>query len=84
MTFSEQDIRRMRQLWRAGFSLSTIARVFNTEPQVVHYHVRMNSKGSLVDFIKALLPHLPTEGPPLPEGYSLTWVEQSKLKEERK
>jgi len=73
----------MRQLRKAGFSLLTIARVFETDRETVYYHVRSDSKGNLVEFAKALLPHLPSKGPPLPRGYSLTWVESRKVRQEK-
>jgi hypothetical protein len=81
--FSQQEISRMKQLWVAGFSLSTIAQVFDTDRETVWYRVKSDGKGNLADLAKALLPHLPTKGPPLPSGYSLTWVESRKLRQKR-
>jgi len=72
----------MSQLRKAGFSLLTIARVFETDRETVYYHVRSDGKGNLVEFAKALLPHLPSSGPPLPRGYSLTWVESRRLRQQ--
>lgn len=65
----------MRQLRRGGFSLEVIAKVFDTDRESVFYHVKNDKKGSLAELAKALLPHLPFEGPPLPQGYSLRWAE---------
>lgn len=82
--FTEDEINRMKRLRAAGFSLSTIAQVFDTDRETVWYHVKSDGKGNLADFVKALLPHLPTKGPPLPRGYSLTWVESRKLRGKRR
>jgi hypothetical protein len=72
----------MKQLRSGGFSLETIAKVFATDRETVYYHVKNSKKGDLVELAKALIPHLPLEGPPLPRGYSLRWVETYKLKKE--
>jgi len=81
--FTKEEVNRMRQLRRAGFSLLTIAKAFETDRETVYYHVKSDGKGDLVDFIKAILPHLPSSGPPLPCGYSLTWVESRKLRQKK-
>jgi hypothetical protein len=73
----------MRQLRRAGFSLLTIAKAFETDRETVYYHVKSDGKGNLVDFVKAVLPHLPLSGPPLPRGYSLAWVESRRLRQNK-
>lgn len=81
--FSKHEINRMKQLRRAGFNLSTIAQVFDSDRETIWYHVKADGKGNLADFVKALLPHLPTSGPPLPRGYSLTWAESRKLSKKK-
>ena len=81
---SDSEIQRARQLYHAGFSLEKIAKALGVSKVAIFNHVKDDSKGDLIDFIKALLPHLPLDGPPLPQGYSLRWIEMKRLADQDK
>ena len=81
---SDPEIQRARQLHRAGFSLEKIAKTLGVSRVAIFNHVKNDSKGDLIDFIKALLPHLPLDGPPLPQGYSLRWIEMKRSADQDK
>lgn len=81
---SEEEVQRARQLYRAGFSLEKIAKALGVSKVAIFNHVKDDTKGDLADFVKALLPHLPHHGPPLPRGYSLRWIEMKRLADQHK
>jgi len=74
-----EEIARIRQLRSAGYPMATIAKLFGVERSVVAYHTNNLPHIQLEDFLKAMMPHTPLEGPPLPKGWSPTWVELSQL-----
>ena len=74
-----QQIARIQQLRRAGYPMATIAKLFGVERSVVAYHTKNLPRMKLEDFLKAMLPHTPLDGPPLPKGWSPTWNELSRL-----
>lgn len=59
--------------------MATIAKLFGVERSVVAYHTKNLPRMKLEDFLKAMLPHTPLDGPPLPKGWSPTWNEVSQL-----
>ena len=74
-----QQIARIQQLRRTGYPMATIAKLFGVERSVVAYHTKNLPRMKLEDFLKAMLPHTPLDGPPLPKGWSPTWNELSRL-----
>lgn len=78
------EIARIQQLRRAGYPLATIAHLFGVERSVVAYHTKNLPHIRLEDFLQAMLPHMPLEGPPLPKGWSPTWSELSQLLKDSK
>jgi len=59
--------------------MATIARLFGVDRSVVAYHTKNLPHIELDDFLKAVLPHTPLDGPPLPRGWSPSWRELSQL-----
>lgn len=55
--------------------MATIAKLFGVERSVVAYHTKNLPRIKLEDFLKAMMPHTPPKGPPLPKGWSPTWKE---------
>lgn len=78
------EITRIQQLRRAGYPLATIAKLFGIERSIVAYHTKNLPRMPLEKFLKAMMPHMPLEGPPLPKGWSPTWSEISQLLEDSK
>jgi len=74
---TSEEIARIRQLRRAGYPLATIAKLFGVERSLVAYHTKNLPHIKLEDFLKAMMPHTPLQGPPLPKGWSPTWSELS-------
>jgi hypothetical protein len=73
------QVTRIQQLWRAGYPAATIGRLFGVERSVITYHCKNIPSLELEDFLKAMLPHTPLDGPPLPNGWSPTWRELIQL-----
>lgn len=59
--------------------MATIAKLFGVERSVIAYHTKNLPHIQLEDFLKAIMPHTPLEGPPLPKGWSPTWGELLQL-----
>lgn len=74
-----EQIARIRQLRNVGYPMATIAKLFGVERSAVAYHTKNLPHMQLEDFLKAMMPHTPLEGPPLPKGWSPTWSELSQL-----
>jgi hypothetical protein len=55
--------------------LATIAKLFGVERSVIAYHTKNIPHMELSDFLKAIIPHTPLDGPPLPTGWGPTWDE---------
>ena len=74
-----EQIARIRQLRSVGYPMATIAKLYGVDRSVVAYHTNNLPQIRLEDFLKAMLPHTPIDGPPLPKGWSPTWSELSQL-----
>jgi len=74
-----EEIARIQQLRSVGYPMATIAKLFGVDRSVVAYHTKNLPYIQLEDFLKAMMPHTPLEGPPLPKGWSPTWRELSQL-----
>lgn len=73
------EIARMKQLRRAGFAPRAIGKAMGFDEVTIWYHTKNVNGLEPWEYIKAILPHMPVEGPPFPRGYSLTWDELHKL-----
>ena len=67
---------------RVGYPMATIAKIYGVDRSVIAYHTNNLPKMKLEDFLKAILPHTPIEGPPLPREYSPSWKELGQLLKE--
>ncbi len=76
---TDEQIARIRQLRRAGYPMATIGKLFGVDRSVVAYHTKNLPQMRLDDFLKAMLPHMPLDGPPLPKGWSPTWNELTEM-----
>lgn len=59
--------------------MATIAKLFGVERSAVAYHTKNLPQMQLEDFLRAMMPHTPLEGPPLPKGWAPSWSELSAL-----
>lgn len=75
---SDGQIARMQQLVKVGYPIATVAKLFDVDRSVVSYHVKNIKRIQLEQFLSAMLPHTPLQGPPLPRGWTPTWSQLSK------
>lgn len=73
------EIKRMRQLRRAGFLPSAIGKAMGFDGVTIWLHTKDVDGLKPWEYVRAILPHIPLEGPPFPQGYSLNWEELNRL-----